>query len=189
MIDICKEWRFLAKDVDSVIIGDFNICLLETNPNGLESKLKDILTDTATNGNIVQLIEGATKFSPIHRNSLIDHVWTNCSGRVVDKMNHAIAESDHNPVGLVVRNKAANIAPRYIRKRNLKSYNRDVLRSATMKIDWEKMSETEDLNHLVSEFSANFKDVIDFLYPVQIIQMRKKYATWLSTETKDLMKQ
>ena len=88
-----------------------------------------------------------------------------------------------------MRNKAANIAPRYIRKRNLKLYNKDVLRSATMKIDWEKMSETEDLNLLVSEFSTNFKDVIDYLYPVQVIQTRNKFAAWLSSETKELMKQ
>ena len=68
-----------------------------------------------------------------------------------------------------MRNKAINIMPRYIRKRNLKSYNRDMLRSTTRKINWVKMSETEDLNHLVSNFSSNFKDVLDFLYPVQII--------------------
>ena len=57
------------------------------------------------------------------------------------------------------------------------------------KIDWEEMSETEDLNYLVTEFSNKFKNVLDFLYPVQIIQTRNKYAGWLSPETKDLMNQ
>ena len=60
---------FLSKDVDMVVLGDFNIYLLETNPSGLECRLKEILTETAANGNFVQLVEGATKFSEIHRNS------------------------------------------------------------------------------------------------------------------------
>ena len=58
-----------------------------------------------------------------------------------------------------------------------------------MQIDWEEMSKSNDLDSLTTDFSMKFKNVLDSIYPIQVIQTRNKYAAWLSTETKKLMSQ
>ena len=46
----------------------------------------------------------------------------------------------------------------------------------------------EDVNEAASILTHKLKLILDSMFPVQTIQIRARYAPWLSTETKQQMK-
>ena len=43
-----------------------------------------------------------------------------------------------------------------------------------MQVDWKEMSKSDDLDSLTADFSTKFKNVLDSIYPIQVIQTRNK---------------
>ena len=54
-------------------------------------------------------------------------------------------------------------------------------------ISWWELYNSEDVNEAVDIFSRKISLILDKMAPIKTFQVYKKYASWLSTETKNLM--
>ena len=79
-------------------------------------------------------------------------------------------------------------SPRYIRKRSYKNFNCDRFLAAIREISWLDLYLTSDVNTAVQLLSDKITFILDVMAPMRTIQVRTKYAPWLSPMTKELMK-
>ena len=60
--------------------------------------------------------------------------------------------------------------------------------TAVKNISWLNLYLTNDVDDAISIFNSKISTILDEMAPIKRIQVRKKFAPWLSTETKSLMR-
>ena len=79
--------------------------------------------------------------------------------------------------------------PRYVRKRSYKNFKSEDFISAVKQLSWLDLYLCEDVNVAVRLLSDKLTFILDTMAPMRTIQVRKKYAPWLSKTTLELMKE
>ena len=78
---------------------------------------------------------------------------------------------------------------RYVRKRSYKNFNPDDFVAAIQQVSWLDIYLSDDVNTAVELLSSKIIFILDTMAPMKTIQIRTKYAPWLSKQTMELMKQ
>ena len=79
--------------------------------------------------------------------------------------------------------------PRYIRKRSYKHFNPLSFIQAVQQVSWLELYLCNDVDLAVKMLTEKITFILDTMAPMRTVQIRKKYAPWLSKTTLDLMKE
>ena len=80
-------------------------------------------------------------------------------------------------------------SPRYVRKRSYKNFNPEDFVAAIRQVSWLDIYLCEDVNTAVELLSSKITFILDTMAPMKTIQVRTRYAPWLSKQTIQLMKE
>ena len=85
--------------------------------------------------------------------------------------------------------RAVKPSPRYVRKRFFKNFIPKDFVAAVKQLSWINLYMCEDVDNAVKLLSDKITFILDTMAPMKTVQIRKKYAPWLSKTTLDLMKE
>ena len=77
---------------------------------------------------------------------------------------------------------------RYVRKRSYKTFDESEFREAVKKIRWYDIYSCQDVDLAVDALTTKLTEILDVMAPVKTFQVRKKYAAWVSSDTKEKVK-
>ena len=77
---------------------------------------------------------------------------------------------------------------RYCRKRSYKDFQEDKFLAEVAKISWWEVYSCNDVDLAVEIFTMKLTAILDKMAPVKKFQIRTKYATRVSDDTKEIMK-
>ena len=77
---------------------------------------------------------------------------------------------------------------RYVRKRSFKNFSPDQFCEAVRQVSWYELYMCDSPSKAVDILTKELNIILDKLAPVRTIQVRTKYASWLSDESKKLLK-
>ena len=121
--------------------------------------------------------------------STIDHIYTNAKFRCSAVQVISFGDSDHDLIGYTRFSKNPPIPARIICKRSYKNFDKSAFLSDVAKTDWSDVQSCTDVDDATECFSRKFRYILNVHAPWSRIQQRKTFCPWLTTETKDLMKQ
>ena len=78
--------------------------------------------------------------------------------------------------------------PRLIRKRSYRDFDPLKFLAAVRSISWWDIYSCENVEEAVSKMSGKLSFILDNMAPIKCIQVRTKYAHWMSQNIKDKIK-
>ena len=72
---------------------------------------------------------------------------------------------------------------RYVRKRSFKNFKAEDFSSAVRQISWWDVYSCENANMAAQILTSKLSKILDSMAPIRTIQVRTKYAPWLSEST------
>ena len=172
----------LFKRENTILIGDFNINLLEHDSHNETSDYLNMMRTI----NFIPLISRPTRFPEGNQNaqpSLLDHIYTNF-------LHHSIAGilhykiTDHLPVFLNFSIPEKNDSTITIKFRLITENNKELFKRRLMNIIWEEeLRDTNDLDTDFNNFFDKFNELYNTHFPVKTKQISNKRLKnpWLST--------
>jgi hypothetical protein len=85
--------------------------------------------------------------------------------------------------------RAVKTCPRYVRKRSYKNFDPKEFVSAVQQLNWLDLYLCDDADVAVRLLSSKITFILDAVSPMRTIQVRTRYAPWLSSTTIQLMKE
>ena len=184
-----KVLSFLDKEGKEIILlGDTNCDLtpkLAEQP--IDNNSKHML-DLYELFSFKQLVEEPTRVT-LTTSSIIDHIATTCARNIVKSGVHEVSMSDHYMVYCIRKfNGAVEKDHKVIKTRKMKNFNEDAFLSDVSGICWELMlTETDDINTLVNNWSNLFSLIIGKHAPITEMRVSEKYCPWIDKDLRDLM--
>ena len=163
------------------ILGDFNICTLKN------SRLKDRYLRLLKTNKFKQLINTPTRETK-SSSSLIDHIWTNSSGKVSQSGVIESGVSDHFIIFCTRKITREHIGKHNnINIRSLKNYDQDTFRENLRGTDWSPVTSSFDSNVIWEIFSTIFNQKIDEVAPPKESRIKNRTEPWINNEILELM--
>ena len=174
-----------------------NIDHLTWTRHGLPSnsqtvKLRPLINELFTRifpQGVSQMVTVATRSWTNQKDSGLDHLYSNKPQKLSEIQTRSCAGSDHKFIFVVRYSKALKKSARYVTKRSYKNFRPEQFLNEVRSIKWWDLYQCIDVNEAVRIFNKKITDILDKLAPIKTIQIRSKYAPWLSSATKTLMKQ
>jgi hypothetical protein len=192
------QWeRALDSGLEVHLLGDLNINHCNwTDPNlpasnqtsRLSSLISALFTRILPHG-VSQHVVGPTRHWPGQTPSGLDHYYTNRPGKLSPVVSQHCGGSDHMLIHAVRYSRVIKTSTRYVRKRSYKNFNPGEFVEAVQQISWLDLYLCEDVDTAVNLLSDKLTFILDAMAPMRTVQIRKKYAPWLSSATLDLMKE
>ena len=85
--------------------------------------------------------------------------------------------------------RSVKTSSRYVRKRSYRNFNPVEFVHAVQQVSWLDLYLCNDANAAVEMLTSKITFILDTLAPMKTIQVRTRYAPWLSTCTVSLMKE
>ncbi len=181
---------FLDKEGKEIILlGDTNCDLTpKQNETPIDNDSKHML-DLYELFTFKQLIEEPTRVT-LNTSSIIDHVATTCAGNIVSSGVHQVSLSDHYMVYCIRKfNGALEKDHKLIKIRKMKRFDESAFLIDVSGICWEQVvTETDDINTLVNNWSNLFSSTIDKHAPIIEMRVSEKYCPWINKDLKNLMR-
>ena len=118
-----------------------------------------------------------------------DHIYTNKP----DKLSNVYAEftggSDHKLIKITRYAKSIQRNVRYVRKRVFKNFVDKDFQQAVHQLSWWDLYSCEDPDKAADILTSKLTVILDQMAPIKTIQVRAKYAPWMSESTKELLKE
>ena len=78
---------------------------------------------------------------------------------------------------------------RYVRKRTYKNFSEEDFCAAVKELSWWDVYTCDNANQAAKLLTTKLSTILDTMAPIRTIQVRNKYAPWLSENTKELLNQ
>ena len=170
------------------ILGDFNLDYNKwTAPDFAHAQMISDSKDTLETGGFHQLVEDVTRSWPGQVDSLIDHIWTNEPGKILQVMNKVRAAGDHNVISVLIRLKGSDSTKLDTRKRSFKNFDPLEYRQRLEMYNWEEIYEISNVDLANDFLESRVVQTLDAICPYKTVQHRAVSKPWLSAETKALM--
>ena len=187
--------RALTEDKEVIVTGDVNIDCFKWCRDDLTStdstyKLKpliELLFEKIIPHGVSQHVKTATHSWPGQVDSCLDHLYTNRPDKISNVEAHVNGGSDHRVLYTVRYTKSMKKSTRYVKKRCFKNFDEEGFKQEVKQLKWFDVYSTTDVNEAVQLMTAKLTSVLDRYAPVQTIQVRTKYAPWISLEVKAKM--
>ena len=192
------QWdRALDSGLEVHLLGDLNInhCnwtdsdLPASNQTSRLSSLISALFTRILPQGVSQHVVGPTRHWPGQTPSGLDHYYTNKPDKLSPVTSQYCGGSDHMLIHAVRYSRAIKSSSKYVRKRSYKNFNPGDFVAAVQQCSWLDLYLCEDVDSAVRLLSDKITFILDAMAPMRTVQVRKKYAPWLSTTTLDLMKE
>ena len=145
------------------------------------------LFDRILSMGITMVIKQATRSWQGAATRCLDHIYTSEPNKMGDSEVVWTGLSDHALVKVKRYTKSLEKRPRYIKKRCFKKFDRTVYLQMVQNLpDLGLVINSNCPNKAAELLTKGLTRVLDLLAPLRSIQVRNKYAPWLSEETKDL---
>ena len=179
------------------ISGDMNIDVYQERwlrPDYHLVALSRLIKAACDLNNFHQLVKDITRlqFNSVSNStsmSTIDHVYTNAKFRCSDVEVTSFGDSDHDLISYTRFSKNPPVPARIICKRSYKNFESSAFLADIAKIDWSEVYESTDVDEATECFTRKFRFVLNVHAPWSRIQQRKTFSPWITSETKELMKQ
>ena len=192
------QWgNALSEGKEVIVAMDANIDFLKwTNdnlpPNDSTARLKPLINDLFSEIfplGVSQMVTTPTRFWPGQPSSGLDHLYTNNPGKLSEVYTELSGGSDHRLIKVTRFAKSIKKNARYVRKRCYKGFDEETFKAEVAKLSWYELYLCEDLDNAVQILTTSLTSILDRLAPVKTVQIRTRYAPWLSPETKAVMKE
>ena len=189
--------RALASGLEVYCMGDVNLDFMtwtktNLNPDHKSAKLRPLINelfDRIISRGVKQCVTNPTRSWPGQPDSGLDHFYTNAPSKISPVQVSFEGSSDHRVIHTVRFTNNLKSQVRYVLKRSYKNFDVDEFKSEFRKISWWDVYCSRDINHAVDIFTLKFSRLLDKHAPVKKFQNRKRYAPWISSSTKYLMKE
>ena len=169
---------FLKWTNDSLPAGDSTVRL---------KPLVDLLFQKILPHGVSQMVSVATRSWPGQDDAGLDHVYTNKP----EKMSGVYAEftggSDHKLIQITRFSKSLQRNIRYVRKRAFKNFVGEDFKKAVQDLSWWDVYSSLDPEQATIILTSKLTAILDQMAPIRTIQVRKRYAPWLSDTTKKMI--
>ena len=118
----------------------------------------------------------------------LDHIWTNCQGRIVNYRNVVHGGSDHNYIEVTVSAKEVVAGGYNVKKRVWKNYNKDRMIESFKRVDWSSIHQETNVDLANSLLEQKILEILNFEAPMRVVQTRTNFRKWISEDTKTAMK-
>ena len=191
-----KRWTNFLRQVENArisstchLIGDFNLDYKKwTTPDYSQMQM---ITDTKNileGGGFVQMVKDITRSWPGQVDSLIDHFWSNDPQKIIGVTNSVRAVGDHNVITAVIRIKGSTTSKFDTRKGSYKNFDPVKYRQRLDLENWSEIYEIEDVDLANNFLESRVVDILDSICPYKTVQHRADCKSWLTENTKNLMK-
>ena len=193
-----NQWeKALSEDKEVIVTGDININSLKWMRDDLPStdsvhKLRpliDLLFERIIPHGVSQQVAVATHSWPGQEDSCLDHFYTNKPDKISNVAAHFHGGSDHKLLYAVRYAKAIRRNVRYITKRCFKFFDEEAFKMEIKALKWFEVYNCSDVNIATSLLTEKLTSVLDRFAPMKTMQVRGRYAPWLSDTTKAAMDQ
>ena len=165
----------------SVIMGDFNTCLLRNNSR--TARLKAVVN--SVNMHILPL--SSTHSFPNCTPSLLDLILVSSIDHVEKHGQcNATAFSYHDLIFLSYKVKPPKAKSRILLQRNFASMDLESLREDATKIDWNMVYTESTVEHQVAVFNSLIIQLYDNHAPIRPVRVKHLPAPWLTEDIKKL---
>ena len=193
-----SQWEEIANaGRNFVTLGDANVCALSWNEP--DCNHKDLVEDIQTfllNESCSQLVHKNTRVQKVGNQlqmSCLDHVTTNVPEKCSVPEIFTSGSSDHLPVMVTKFSREVKSQPKTIKKRNYKNFNagnflNDISEHVANK-SFDRVLNNENINEASALFSGIFGSILNKHAPLKVYQVRNNYSNWITSETKDMIKE
>ena len=135
------------------------------------------------------MIEEPTRVT-VNTSTIIDHIATTCPRNIVHSGVYEVSLSDHYMVYCIRKfNGAVEKGHKLIKTRKMKNFNEEAFLQDISGIFWEQMlTETDDIDILVSNWSNLFSLIIEKHAPLSEMRVSEKYCPWIDKDLRALMR-
>ena len=192
------QWEMaISTGAEICILGDLNLNFLKWFDDTISTsshtyKLRSLvaqLFDRIIPHGFVQLVTVATRISPGQEPSGLDHFYSNHPEKLNEVQAHFRGGSDHKLIFGIRYTKSAVSKPRIIRKRSFKNFEALKFVEAVQNTSWWDVYASEDVEAAVTIVSRKLTAILDVMAPIKNVQVRTKYAPWMSENTKNKIKE
>ena len=148
--------------------------------------LVDALFDRILPLGVTQLVKGATRIERGQPKAGLDHLYSNKPDKLSSVSTYFTGLSDHKLLKVQRFTKSFKQLPRFIKKRSFKEFDEELFKVNIRGCGLEEIFACTDVNAATELMTDKITKVLDLMAPVKKFQTRKKYAPWLSKETKEL---
>ena len=167
----------LKPDCDSLVLGDFNICLLN-NKSKLCKDYKSLLKYY----NCKQLVNSPTRVTE-KSCTLLDHIFTNNIEKFSQSGVLPMGLSDHYITYCTRKNIRGHIGTHNtITIRSLKNYSSVEFLDKLRNTNWTNITNCNDVNIAWLRFKEIFVNILDEIAPFKQVRIKTRTEPWMSSE-------
>ena len=183
-----EQWKLADSSSEVHIIGDINIDMEKwNNPDQIIIPLVNLLKDEIITRGFAQIVQNVTRCWPGKKDSLVDHVWSRNTEKIIQCNNKVRGVSDHNLIELILKIKGLNKVSQEIIKRSWKNSSLEQLRLEIGNKNWDTIYTLQDPELANSFLEDNLTEILDRIAPNKIIQLNKKHKSWITNNTRKQM--
>ena len=165
---------------DTIIAGDFNICLLNED----HSDITNNFINSLRSSDFYPVITRPTRIGPNNSLSCIDHIWTN-TNRVSDSGIFISDITDHFPIFCGLRNPDSSCGNKFkIRFRNMNPNNLRNFCNRVSEMDWSDITRDHtDVNLQATLFIDKLYQIFNSCFPLmtKYISLKRLNRPWLTS--------
>ena len=170
-----NQWKKAAKLGDTVVTGDLNLDQLRwQDPPQHHRVMVDMLKEQIEAEGFHQVISGHTRSWRGHRDSSLDHVWTDKPDMIISTRNVTRAYSDHHVVCANLRLNGIEQPNEILMRRNMKHFSADRYREKLKLTNWDTLYDLNDVDKACSFLQSRIQEVLNEECPLRTIQTSKK---------------
>ena len=190
------QWeRALAEGKEVIVLGDMNMNHLDWTKDdntacNQTKKLRPLIDELFLRifpHGVSQLVTTATRVAPHQPESGLDHFFTNTPSKLSPVQVITNGASDHKILLATRYATSLKRNVRYVTKRCFKNFNKEDFISAVRQINFWQIYNCNDVEIALQMLSGSLTTILDEMAPIRTIQIREKYAPWLSNDTKQKM--
>ena len=192
------QWETaISTGAEIIVLGDMNLNFLKWCDNNISTsshayRLRSLVTqlfDRIIPHGFVQLVSVATRVSRGQEPSGLDHFYSNHPEKLSEVQAHFRGGSDHKLIFGTRYTRSVISKPRIIRKRCYKNFEAEQFIQAVRNTSWWDIYSCENVEEAVNMMSGRITSILNVMAPIKTIQVRTKYAPWMSQKTKDKIKE
>ncbi|PFX34756.1 hypothetical protein AWC38_SpisGene396 [Stylophora pistillata] len=162
-------------------IQDEEIHIPGYNCKNANVSLKRSLRGITEAFDLKQLITEPTRVTE-HSETLIDLVFINANHKVVEHGVFDLGLSDHSLVYCVLKSGRPQVAPKTIKYRSYKNYNKDSFSEDLENIPWHVVfNNTDNVDDYVNTWNKLFLDVVEAHAPTKTRRVRGSSVPWMTS--------
>ena len=190
-----SQWKkALATGLEIHTLGDFNIDSKTFNKDREDQgDFTRAVMDHIVPQGVTQCVKGVTRWPQGNQDGVpkcIDHHWTTAPEKLSEVTITQIGSSDHGLITGVRYARHVKTGQKYVTKRSYKHFDSEAFVAEIASIHWWNVYNCICIDTAVKEFTKLICTILDRddMAPIKTFQQRNNYASWLTEETKEVMK-